>query len=58
MSISWGVENALRINPSADVIYHLGDIGKEAMILVFDKNPSRLVEKVRNILIDFINEPA
>jgi hydroxymethylpyrimidine kinase / phosphomethylpyrimidine kinase / thiamine-phosphate diphosphorylase len=58
MSISWGVETALRMNPSADVIYHLGDIGKEAMILVFDKNPSHLVEKVRNILIDFINEAA
>jgi hydroxymethylpyrimidine/phosphomethylpyrimidine kinase len=56
MSIPWGIEIALRMNPSADVIYHLGGIGKEAMILVFDKNPSLLVRKVRNILNDFISE--
>ena len=53
-SIPWGIETALRINPNADVIYHLGDIGKEAMILVFDTNPSRLVGKVNNILIEFL----
>jgi hydroxymethylpyrimidine kinase/phosphomethylpyrimidine kinase len=58
MSIPWGIETALRMNPDADVIYHLGDIGKEAMILVFDTNPSRLVGKVNNILIEFLNESA
>jgi hydroxymethylpyrimidine/phosphomethylpyrimidine kinase len=51
-TIPWGIETALQINPNADVIYHLGDIGKEAMILVFDTNPSHLVGKVNNILIE------
>lgn len=55
-SITWGIETALRVNPNADVIYHLGDMGKEAMILVFDTNPSRLVGKVHNILIEFLKD--
>lgn len=58
MSISWGIERALRKNPNADVIYHLGDMGKEAMILVFDTNPRQLVGKVNKILLEFINEPS
>jgi hydroxymethylpyrimidine kinase / phosphomethylpyrimidine kinase / thiamine-phosphate diphosphorylase len=58
MSIPWGIETALQINPNADVVYHLGDIGKEAMILVFDTNPSRLVGKVNNILIEFLKRSA
>jgi hydroxymethylpyrimidine/phosphomethylpyrimidine kinase len=53
-SIPWGIKSALRMNPDVDVIYHLGDIGKEAMIMVFDTNPSRLVGKVNNILIEFL----
>jgi hydroxymethylpyrimidine kinase / phosphomethylpyrimidine kinase / thiamine-phosphate diphosphorylase len=58
MSISWGIEMALQINPKADVIYHLGDIGKEAMILVFDTNPSTLVRKVNNILVAYLEKSA
>jgi hydroxymethylpyrimidine kinase / phosphomethylpyrimidine kinase / thiamine-phosphate diphosphorylase len=58
MSIPWGIETGLRMNPNADVIYHLGDMGKEAMILVFDKNPSSLVGKVNNILIEFLNQSS
>jgi hydroxymethylpyrimidine kinase/phosphomethylpyrimidine kinase len=58
MSIPWGIETALRMNPNADVIYHLGDMGKEAMILVFDTNPSHLVGKVNKILFEFLKEPA
>jgi hydroxymethylpyrimidine/phosphomethylpyrimidine kinase len=53
-SIPWGIESALRMDPNADIIYHLGDIGKEPMIMVFDTNPSRLVGKVNNILIEFL----
>jgi hydroxymethylpyrimidine kinase/phosphomethylpyrimidine kinase len=58
MSIPWGIETALRMNPNADVIYHLGDMGKEAMILVFDKNPSRLLGKVNKILIEYLKESS
>jgi hydroxymethylpyrimidine/phosphomethylpyrimidine kinase len=58
MSIPWGIEMALQINPNADVIYHLGEIGKEAMILVFDTNPSLLVRKVNNILVAYLEKSA
>ena len=58
MSISWGIEKALQKTPNADVIYHLGDIGKEAMILVFDTDPCRLVSKVNKILVEFLHESS
>jgi hydroxymethylpyrimidine kinase / phosphomethylpyrimidine kinase / thiamine-phosphate diphosphorylase len=57
MTIPWGIETALQINPNADVIYHLGDFGKEAMILVFGTNPSQLVGKVNNILTELTRDP-
>jgi hydroxymethylpyrimidine/phosphomethylpyrimidine kinase len=57
MSIQWGIETALRKNPDADIIYHLGDIGKEAMILVFDRTPSRVVGKVNRILVEYLKNP-
>ena len=58
MSIPWGIQKALRHNPNADVIYHLGDIGKEAMVLIFDTNPSRLVGKLKILLVEFLKEPV
>jgi hydroxymethylpyrimidine kinase / phosphomethylpyrimidine kinase / thiamine-phosphate diphosphorylase len=48
-TISWGVSKALSENPRAEIIYHKGDIGKEAMILIFGHNPSEVVKKVRRI---------
>ena len=50
-SISWGISNSLNAK-SPDVIYHKGDIGKEAMILIFGKNPSDVIQKV-SILTSF-----
>jgi len=47
-SISWGISNSLNAK-SPDVIYHKGDIGKEAMILVFGKNPSGVIQKVSKL---------
>ena len=50
-SISWGIKQAIKnsVKPP-DIIYHKGDFGKEAMIMVFGKNPSEVIEKVTKIL--------
>jgi len=49
-SIPWGISNALRADPDADVIYHLGDIGKEPMIIIFGQTPREVVGKVKKLL--------
>ncbi len=49
-SVSWGTGAALAKNPSADVIYHKGALGKEPMITVFGKNPADVLAKVEKIL--------
>jgi len=49
-SISWGVSRALSKNPDADIIYHIGDMGKEPMIIIFGQNPQEVVDKVKKIL--------
>jgi hydroxymethylpyrimidine kinase/phosphomethylpyrimidine kinase len=49
-SVSWGILAALSKNPKADVIYHMGDVGKEPMIIVFGRNPAQIVERIKAIL--------
>jgi len=49
-SIPWGISNALRADPDADVIYHSGDIGKEPMIIIFGQTPREVVGKVKKLL--------
>ena len=39
-----------KINTIPDVIYHLGDWGKEPMILVFGRNPSEVYSKIMSII--------
>ena len=51
MSIKWGIKKAIsKINTIPDVIYHLGDWGKEPMILVFGRNPSEVYSKIMSII--------
>lgn len=51
MSVKWGIEQATaKINAVPDVVYHLGDWGKEPMILVFGKNPTEVLKRVFAIL--------
>lgn len=50
MSIKWGIEYALKKNPRSDCIYHQGDFGKEAMIILFGKNPSDIIMKLKKII--------
>ena len=47
-SIIWGVTNSLK-NKCPDLIYHKGDIGKEAMILIFGIDPSNVIKKVSKL---------
>lgn len=58
MSVDWGVRKAVENNPKLEIIYHIGDMGKEPMILVFDRNPVALVRKVDSILNKYLAETA
>ncbi|AFK22517.1 bifunctional hydroxymethylpyrimidine kinase/phosphomethylpyrimidine kinase [Pyrococcus sp. ST04] len=50
-TIPWGIETAIsRAKKRPDLIYHLGDVGKEPMILIFGKTPKEVLEKIRIIL--------
>ncbi len=46
-----GIETAVRKSGKRpDLIYHLGDWGKEPMVLVFGKNPAEVLGKIRILL--------
>ena len=49
-SVAWGINQALLKNPTADIIYHQGDFGKEAMTIVFAPTPIDVVKKLKHIL--------
>lgn len=47
-SISWGIQSAIRdLDVAPDAVYHLGDIGKEPMIIVFGSNPKNVLAKLK-----------
>ncbi|MEM2341311.1 MAG: bifunctional hydroxymethylpyrimidine kinase/phosphomethylpyrimidine kinase [Candidatus Bathyarchaeia archaeon] len=50
MTIPWGVRQAIsRISGVPDVIYHMGDFGKEPMIVIFGKDAAELARKIAEI---------
>jgi len=50
-TMEWGIERAVkRVGRRPDVIYHLGDWGKEPMVLVFGQNAEEVVDRVRKLL--------
>jgi hydroxymethylpyrimidine/phosphomethylpyrimidine kinase len=49
-SIKWGIAEAFKINPSSEVVYHSGDLGKEPMILIFAETPLKILTKILAIL--------
>lgn len=52
-TIPWGMESAIKKSGHRpDVIYHLGDYGKEPMVVVFGRNPADVAEKVRRLLYE------
>jgi hydroxymethylpyrimidine kinase/phosphomethylpyrimidine kinase len=59
MSIPWGVEEAVSsAGGVTDVIYHRGDVGKEAMALVFGQDAREVVRKVARIAAFLVGEEA
>lgn len=49
-SVSWGVRSALRgARRPPDAVYHVGDFGKEPMIMVFGADPADAVSKAGRI---------
>ncbi len=50
-SIPWGTEQAIRaVGRVPDVIYHLGDWGKEPEIVILGRTPTEVLEKLLNII--------
>ena len=47
-SISWGISSCLK-SDIPDIIFHKGDFGKEAMIIVFGETPAEVVKKIKLI---------
>ena len=54
-SIQWGISEAFKQKPDAELVYHDGDFGKEPMVIMFGLNPKEVLEKVRIILQDYDN---
>jgi hydroxymethylpyrimidine/phosphomethylpyrimidine kinase len=49
-SLSWGIDNLLKKKKIApDIIYDLGDNGKEPMVRVIGKNPLEVAQKILQI---------
>ncbi len=50
-TIPWGTEEAIkRVGCVPDIIYHLGDVGKEPMIVILGRNAIECVEKLLKVL--------
>lgn len=48
---SWGIKAAITsLKTPPDIIFHKGDFGKEAMILIFGKNPAEVLRKILKII--------
>jgi len=51
-TISWGIKAAItNLKTPPDIVFHKGDFGKEAMILIFGKNPTEVLRKILKIII-------
>nr|WP_232460935.1 thiamine-phosphate synthase family protein [Thermococcus gorgonarius] len=49
--MEWGIESAVkRSEKRPDLIYHLGDWGKEPMVLIFGRSALEVVERVELLL--------
>ena len=50
-TIPWGIKTAIeRINDKPDLIYHLGDWGKEPMLLIFGESPRITLRKLKMLI--------
>jgi hydroxymethylpyrimidine kinase/phosphomethylpyrimidine kinase len=50
-TISWGTKMAIdSLKTPPDIVFHRGGFGKEAMILIFGKNPTDVLRKIMKIV--------
>ena len=50
-TMKWGIKEAIKNSTKApDVIFHRGDMGKEAMIIIFAENPKYIIKKIMKII--------
>ena len=50
-TMEWGIETAVkRAGRRPDVVYHLGDWGKEPMVLIFGRDAREVLKRVRTLL--------
>ncbi|MBD0359642.1 MAG: bifunctional hydroxymethylpyrimidine kinase/phosphomethylpyrimidine kinase, partial [Nitrososphaeraceae archaeon] len=49
-TIFWGIETALKSHPSAEIVYHKGEVGKEPMMMIFGTEPKDVLKKIKKIL--------
>ena len=50
-TISWGTKRAIAsLKTPPDIVFHKGGFGKEAMILIFGKNPTEVLRKIMKIV--------
>lgn len=49
-TINWGIKEAFKSEPNSQVIYHDGDVGKEAMILIFATGPNEILNNINLVL--------
>lgn len=54
-SIKWGISKALGQKPDAELVYHDGDFGKEPMVILFGQNPKDVLQKIRIVLQEYVN---
>lgn len=49
-TVSWGIKSAIsNLKTPPDIVFHRGDFGKEAMIIIFGKDPSDVLKKTLKI---------
>jgi len=52
-SIGWGVKTAIKNSRAPpDAIFHKGDFGKEAMMIIFGTSPNDVIEKISKVFLD------
>ena len=50
-SIEWGINHAIKnLELPPDIIFHKGDFGKEAMIIIFGEKPKNILKKLSKII--------
>ncbi len=50
VTVSWGIKASIKDRKTPpDIVFHTGDFGKEAMIIIFGKNPEDILRKTLKV---------